>query len=161
MSVIGEAIEELFHREKWRYHKRGERTYSFGFRGENNRYDFWAFISESGSVLSVYSVLPLCATEKRMGDVAEYLHRANYDMMVGNFEMDFRDGEVRFKVTTDFNGIKPDLDHLDRIIDCCLAMSDRYLTGIGLILFRNYTPQQAISVAEGGGKAEERSHIVQ
>jgi len=161
LDCISEAIEELFRRENWKYQKRGERTYYFGFRGENGRYDFWAFINETGSVLSLYALLPLSAPEKYRGDIAEYLHRANYDMMVGNFEMDFRDGEIRFKVTTDFNGEKPDLDHLDRVIDCCLVMSDRYLTGIGLILFRSHTPQQAIAMVESGGVWEERSHIVQ
>ena len=161
MSLIGEALEELFQRENWKIQKRNDRTYTFGFRGENNRYDFWAFINETGTYLSIYAVLPLTAPEKRLGEIAEYLHRANYDMMVGNFELDFRDGEIRFKVTSDYLDIKPDLDALDRTIDCCLVMADRYITGIGLILFGDQSPQQAISFVEGGGNREERSTIVQ
>lgn len=161
MYVIAEAFEELFAREDWRYTKRDERTFSFGFRGDNNRYDFWAFINEKGNILSIYSIIPMAANQKRL-EIADFLHRANYDMMIGNFELDMRDGEIRFKTSADFNGEKPDLEMINKMIDCCLAMADRYLPGVGAILFSDITPEQAIEMVEGGGGTrEERSTIVQ
>lgn len=163
MNRIGEAIEELFARENWKYVKRDDRAYSFGFRGKNNRYDFWAFINEKGNILSVYSVIPLSAPEKMRILVAEFLHRANYDMMLGNFELDVRDGEIRFKCSADFGDVKPDPEQVNKMIDCCLAMADRYVPGIGAVLFGNQTPEQAISMVEGGVGpiTEEKSTIIQ
>ena len=161
MGLIAAAFEELFEREGWKYRKRNDRSYFFGFRGNNNRYDFWAFINAKGSVLSLYAILPLTAPGDKKDKVAEYLHRANYDMMLGNFELDFRDGEIRFKVTTDYGDQKPDLDQLNRAIDCCLTMADRYIEGVGLIIFAGHTPEQAISMVEGGAVREERSSIIQ
>jgi len=33
--------------------------------------------------------------------VNEFLTRANYGLNIGNFEMDFQDGEIRFKTAID------------------------------------------------------------
>ena len=38
--------------------------------------------------------------------MAEFLTRANYGLRIGNFEMDFEDGEVRYKSSVDFEGIE-------------------------------------------------------
>jgi hypothetical protein len=34
--------------------------------------------------------------------MAEYLTRANYGLILGNFAMDMADGEVHYKVSVDF-----------------------------------------------------------
>jgi len=36
----------------------------------------------------------------------KFLTRANYGMMIGNFEMDFTDGEIRYKTSIDVEGDK-------------------------------------------------------
>ena len=160
MSVISEAFEELFARENWRYQKRSDRSYTFGFRGDNNRYDLWAFINDKGNILSIYAIIPMTVPEQKRSDLADFLHRANYDMMIGNFEFDVRDGEIRFKVSSDFFGAKPEPDMISCMIDCALAMADRYAPGVGVILFGDQSPEQAFLLVEGGSR-EERSSIVQ
>ena len=163
MSLISTAFEALFEREKWKYQKRDERTYTFGFRGKNNRYNFWAFISTSETSISVYSIIPMSAPEAKRLEIADYLHRANYDMVIGNFELDMRDGEIRFKASADYGDEEPHLDRLDKLIDCCLAMADKYCPGIGMIVFGNSTPEQAINEIEGPKTEsnEDKSPILQ
>lgn len=39
---------------------------------------------------------------KRRGEMAEFLTRANSGLVIGNFEMDWADGAVRFKSSVDF-----------------------------------------------------------
>ena len=36
--------------------------------------------------------------EIKRQDIAEYLTRANYGMVMGNFEMDYSDGEIRYLI---------------------------------------------------------------
>ena len=162
MNPIAESFEELFARENWTYQKRDDRTYSFGFRGDNNRYDFWVFLNEKGNIITMYAVIPMSAPEPKRLVMGDFLHRANYDMMLGNFEIDMRDGEIRFKCSADFDNAKPDPDMLNRMIDCCLSMADRYMPGIGSVLYADMEPAAAIQQCEGDRRArEERSTIVQ
>lgn len=149
MHPIAQAIETLFSRENWKIQKRDERSYTFGFRGENNRYDFFALIGENSNSLCVYAILPMQSPENKLMEVAEFLHRANYGMIIGNFELDFRDGEVRYKVSVDFEEDAPNPDHINHMIDCGLAMADRYIPGIGAVVFGGRSVEEAIEMVEG------------
>jgi len=42
----------------------------------------------------------------KRGAVAEFINRANYGIIIGNFEMDFADGEIRYKTSIDVQGDK-------------------------------------------------------
>ena len=48
-----------------------------------------------------YSVLPLNVPCGQASAIAEFITRANYGMALGNFELDFNDGEVRYKTSVD------------------------------------------------------------
>lgn len=149
MHPIAQAIEALFNREGWKIQRQDERTYSFGFRGQNNRYDFRARIGERNNTLSIYAVLPMQAPNNKLHETAEFLHRANYGLIIGNFELDFRDGEIRYKVSIDMEDNVPNPDHINSMIDCALAMSDRYIPGLGQVVFANVSAEDAIKQIEG------------
>ena len=51
-----------------------------------------------------YVIAPVKAPEEVRAAVAEYITRANYGLRIGNFEMDYTDGEVRYKSSLDFEG---------------------------------------------------------
>jgi hypothetical protein len=44
------------------------------------------------------------APEAARNAVAEYITRANYGLIIGNFELDYDDGTIRFKTSLDFDG---------------------------------------------------------
>jgi hypothetical protein len=46
---------------------------------------------------------PLTRDERRY-EVARYITRANWELLLGNFEMDYDNGEVRFRSSVDFTG---------------------------------------------------------
>jgi hypothetical protein len=42
----------------------------------------------------------------RRAEVAELVTRANYGLIIGNFELDFGDGRVRYKTSFDYEGVE-------------------------------------------------------
>ncbi|MCK6619942.1 MAG: YbjN domain-containing protein [Calditrichaceae bacterium] len=44
------------------------------------------------------------ASETTRSQVAEFITRANYGILIGNFEMDYSDGSIRYKTSLDFQG---------------------------------------------------------
>ena len=150
MHPIAQAIEALFARENWRIQKTDEHSYTFDFRGENNRYIFHARIGERNNTLTIYAVCPMQVPNHRLQEAAEFLHRANYGMFIGNFELDFRDGEVRYKVSVDFEEKRPQPDYInEKMIDIALIMADRYTPGLGSVIFANKSAKDAIEDVEG------------
>ena len=71
--------------------------------------------------------------DARRLEVAEFLHRVNYGLLLGNFEMDYDEGEVRFRTSLMAEG---SLTHevLDRYIQMPAAMLDRYAPGLAAIV---------------------------
>jgi hypothetical protein len=46
------------------------------------------------------------AAKKDRDKVAEFIVRANYGLVIGNFEMRYKDGSVRFKSSVDFTRVE-------------------------------------------------------
>jgi hypothetical protein len=80
--------------------------------------------------------------------VAEYITRANYGLRIGNFEMDYSDGEVRYKSSLDFEGepLTPKL--IKNAMYPAVHTMDLYLPGLLGVMYGNKTPAEAIREIE-------------
>ena len=57
------------------------------------------FCRAEKDLIQIYAYCPIRGEEECMGKLLEYVARANYDLRVGNFEYDVRDGELRYRST--------------------------------------------------------------
>ena len=97
------------------------------------RHGSWLLIGqahEERGQAAVYSVLPEKIPAERRAAVNELLARINYGLILGNFEIDLTDGEVRFKVAADFGGAEPSVDQLKPLVATSLAQFDRWLPSL-------------------------------
>lgn len=110
----------------------------------------------------MYAIAPLGADEddsKMMASMAEFVCHANYGLKNGNFELDMRDGEIRFKSFVDCEGITPTLDMVRNSIHCPAAMFERYGDGIVGIIFGGMSAKEAVDRCEKGSEDEIRSML--
>ena len=99
---------------------------------------------------SVKACAPLNADENVRQDVAEYIARANYGMVFGNFELDMSDGEVAFKLTLDCedrSSLSDDL--LGKTFILPQNMLEKYGDGLLAVMFEMKSPEVAIDEIEG------------
>lgn len=98
---------------------------------------------------TVVAIAPMNVGEEYRASVAEYLTRANYGLKNGNFEMDYRDGEVRYKIYTNYKGLDTiSEDIIEDSIVIPALMFDRYGDGLAALLFGFSTPEDEIRKAE-------------
>jgi hypothetical protein len=69
-------------------------------------------------------------------------------MTIGNFELDFNDGEIRYKTSIDVEG-----DHLSSaliktLVYTNVSMMDQYLPGIKAVIETGVSPEEAIRAIE-------------
>lgn len=96
-----------------------------------------------------YAILSNKATEDRYALLSEYLHRANFGLLYGNFEIDYSDGEIRYKITTDCEDAnKLTNNQIDRSVVVPCAMFGRYGGGIIKLLVDDASPEVLIKEAE-------------
>ena len=80
--------------------------------------------------------------------VAEYITRANYGLRIGNFELDFDDGEVRYKSSLDFESVELTPGLIRNTIYPAVQTMDRYLPGVLSVVFGGKSAEEAIAAIE-------------
>jgi hypothetical protein len=66
--------------------------------------------------------------------VCEFLTRVNYGLAAGNFELDFSDGEVRYKTALQLRVHALDAATLRRVVRANGLAMETYLPGIGAVI---------------------------
>lgn len=86
---------------------------------------------------------------ENMHALAEYTARANYGLVQGNFQIDFRDGELRYwsAMLTDDNNL-PSIHTIGRVVFVGILMWERYGDGYLKVGLAGVDPETAVAEAE-------------
>ena len=74
------------------------------FEGENGPFTCYVLADDDAQRLGFYAVAPSLVDAAYRDAVALFTSRLNYGLTIGNFEIDFDSGEVRFRVGIDVEG---------------------------------------------------------
>lgn len=103
MARILDALTKFLKEDDWTVDPvEGHTAVRMSFSGDSGKWACFAQAREEQEQMVFYSVFPVSVPEEHRTEVALFLTRANYGMILGNFEIDLRDGEVRYKTATDF-----------------------------------------------------------
>ncbi|MBR8835460.1 MAG: YbjN domain-containing protein [Stigonema ocellatum SAG 48.90 = DSM 106950] len=126
----------------------GQPALQMAFQGENGKWTCYARTRVEQQQFVFYSICPVNAPEDKQLDIAEYLTRANCGMMIGNFELDFADGEISYKTSIDVEGDRLSSALIRRLVYANVTMMDQYLPGIMSVIYGNVSPEDAIARIE-------------
>jgi len=118
------------------------------FAGANGELRCYAQVRVDLEQFLFYVIAPVKAPENMRALVAEYIARANYGLRIGNFEMDYTDGEVRFKSGLDFEGEHLTPAFIKNAMYPAVHTMDFYLPGLLGVMYGNKTPLEAIRSIE-------------
>jgi hypothetical protein len=118
--------------------------YQMSFAGEHGPITCYAQVRVEEEILLCYAVAPVQVEEAARPAVAEFITRANYGLWIGNFEMDWDDGEVRYKSSLDFEGVVLTGELIRNAISPAVQMMVCYLPGL-LGVMDGKPPAQALS----------------
>jgi hypothetical protein len=121
------------------------RTYYYGKNGEFRCY---AQVRVDLQQFIFYAVATLKVPEDLRLAVAEYITRANYGLRIGNFEMDFSDGEVRYKSGIDFEDATITTYLIRNTVYPAVHTMDHYMPGLMKVIYGGVTPLVAIEEME-------------
>lgn len=145
MEMIFDVMCEFFDRDDWVYTKgRVENTVVTNHHGTYGTWTCIAYAAEPQRQFAFYSILPSNAPIHQRDMVGEYLHRLNYGLLVGNFEIDWEDGEVRFKTSIDVEGSSLSLELVRNTVYANVIQFDQYLPGILGVLHGGLTIREAL-----------------
>ena len=151
-SII-EVIRRYCDDDGIRYRSLDERTIQAGFQGNNFTYHMLVRSREGHQQAILLTIVPVKVQSEQRLAVAEFLCRANYGLMLGNFEMDYDTGEVRYKTSVDVEGGALTTGMVKTLVHVNLSTADKYAKGLISVLYRGMTAAQAIAELEGSSAA--------
>ena len=150
MGDLLDVVTSFFREEGWAFRQlEGQPTLSVSFSGKSGQWSCYARINEEKEVFIFYSYCPVKAPEDKRPILGDFLTRANYGLYIGNFELDYNDGEVRYKTSIDVEGDRLSTALVKRLVYANVSVMDRYLPGILSIIYGGASPTEAIAQVEG------------
>jgi hypothetical protein len=150
VGALGETAAAFFQMDGWSFSfDREQNVIRTSFQGDSGQWNCYAQVREALEQFVFYSVCPMNVPEDKRGAVAEFLTRANYGLTVGNFEMNYGDGEVRFKTSIDVEGDRLSTALVRQLVYSNVTMVDTYLPGIMSVIYGGVSPAEAIAEREG------------
>ncbi len=146
---IFEKMVNFFKEDDWEFIElEGEPILQMDFPGENGQLNCYAQAREAQQQFVFYSTCPIKAPEDKRLEIAEFLTRANCGMIVGNFELDFANGEIRYKVSAEVEDDNLSSALIGGLVYANVMMMDEYLPGIMSVINSNVSPADAIAQIE-------------
>ena len=146
---ISEVMREFFDEDDWNFVElEGESVLQMAFEGENGRYTCYACAFEESEQFVFYSLCPLAVPPEQTLPMAEYLMKVNYGLIVGNFELDFTDGEIRYKSSIDVEDEQLTTALVNNLVYGNVLTMDKYLPGITAIINAQISADEAIALVE-------------
>ncbi|NES67194.1 MAG: YbjN domain-containing protein [Okeania sp. SIO2D1] len=151
-SILATIIA-YFTKDDWTFTKlQGQSVLQMAYQGQNGLWNCYAQARETEEQFVFYSIYPELVSEEKRLAMAELLTRINYGLIIGNFEMDFNDGEIRYKTSIGVEGNILTHQIIKRLVYANVAIIDYYLPGIRAVMDGNISPEEAIALIESKPK---------
>lgn len=149
MGQLYTAVVDYLTEDGWNFRVAEEDVaVQMGFRGRSSSWQCLCIVDEEKGFVRFYSILPAVVDEPLRATIAEFVTRANYGLPIGNFEMDWSDGEVRYKTSIDIEGGELTAKMVENLLMSNLTTTDRYLPGLMRVLYGDKEPAEAVTEIE-------------
>ncbi|OXL25516.1 YbjN domain-containing protein [Psychrobacter sp. DAB_AL32B] len=130
ISIV-DYLKQYFNDKEWHYtHYQpatndSQQSHHLFLRMRNKQLDcgYLFRVQETNNLLAVYGVLPFLIPESHQSAAMLLITQINYDMLIGNLEMDINDGEIRYKNAIDIEAVGIDDDIIEHLLQSVVAMT--------------------------------------
>ena len=150
MGRIFDATAEFLQNDNWPVTVVEDRLIlRTGFNGDHGEFSCYAQAREEQEQFAFYSIFPVKINQKDHYTVMQFITLANFGMIIGNFELDLSDGEVRYKTSVDLEGVDIQAGMLRNLVYANVLTMDKYFTGLMRVIYGGIMPEDAINEIEG------------
>lgn len=158
MGQVFEEMVNFFQEDGWNFYQLGDQSIiSLNISADNGTWQCLAQANDEKENFAFYSICPVNVPEPKRIAIAEYITRANHGLHSGNFEMDFEDGEIRYKTSAKFTGYNHKSAMFEHLVYANINIMDLYLPGIMRVIYSNGSPLEAIQEIERSLEEESES----
>jgi hypothetical protein len=115
----------------------------------------FAAVSADMEIFVFYLNFGVATADDRKSEIAKFLTLANFNLMNGNFEMDYEDGLIRFRSGVCFQGTELSGALIRNVILFAMNTVEHYAEGVIDVVARGKSAEQAFQEASASADADE------
>jgi hypothetical protein len=139
MPAVRAAIEHL----EWKPDVTNDDSFRVRLNGKRFNFAAWLIVDEEARTFVCYGILPINVEPARRVAVAETMTRINFRLRLGTFDLDFDDGEMRYRTGCDVEGGELTQHMVLTVVGNVCASIDRYGSALMRVMFGDATPEDA------------------
>ncbi len=148
--LLPTVLDALNDRE-WTYTVNEELSLvTFGVGGEHTAYNCALFTDDETRLVTMIAQSPMRIPHEERVSACELLMRANHGLMFGGFDLDFSDGEVRYKVAVDVEGGTLGVEAVHSMITVALDMFELWYPALMKVVYGGVSPEDAVTEVNAG-----------
>lgn len=148
-ETIFQAIINFFVEDNWQFsYLKAEPIVRVNFQGKNAQWDCYVKVIEEKQQFAFYSICPIRTRLNKRLPVTEFITRANYGMIMGNFEFDFTSGEIRYKTSIDVEGDNLSFALIKQVVYANVTVMDEYLPSLIAVIEGKAGVREALAQIE-------------
>jgi hypothetical protein len=120
----------------------------FNFSGNEANWMVTICNFEDSRQIVVLSVVSSLVPVERRAEMKEFISTVNFGLLVGNFEMDAEEGEVRFRTGADVDDMVVDQTLVRNLVYGNVSSMDIYISAINKVIHGNMSHQDAVAMVE-------------
>lgn len=152
MSSLFDVVKNFVEEDDWPHQQIEDRPIlRTGFSSDAGQWACYAHVREEQEQFVFYSVFPFAIPAEKRPAITEYITRANYGLLLGNFEMDLDDGDLRYKTSIDVEGAELTPALVRSLMYANVMTMSSYFPGLMNLLYSDISPTEAIAKAEAAG----------
>jgi hypothetical protein len=139
-----EVVHAFLEEEQWQFTEPNARTIRFWLSADHGDLEGRAILEEEYGIFVFYSRLPIRVPKEKRSVATELFMRINWNLSVGNFEMDMDSGRVFFRTSVDVDGDELRLAVVRNLVYTNFRVMDRFIPVILSVIFGQMDPKQAL-----------------
>jgi len=149
MSSLFDVAVQFFEDDEWNFMEvRPGELLSMAFSGNSGNFECYAIADEESQIFQFISKAPVKVPKDKRLVIAELLTRANYGLPLGNLEMDFEDGEVRYQTGIAVEGDRLTPALIKRLVHSNMYLIDLFFPAILKVIYGGVSPEKAVKEIE-------------
>lgn len=142
-----EILCQILKEEGWKYEcDTKNEIVRLEIHGTNSDYTSFIIVDEEQeSLLCNTHIRQKIPYSKRL-ELCNFMNRVNYELAIGNFEMDMDDGEIRFRTYLDSANAEPTKEQLLNLIWNGAQAFDTYYPGLLKIITTDFSSEEALEL---------------
>ena len=131
LTPIVDYLKQYFDNKEWQYtyyrpsHTDSQRSHHLSLKMTHRQLScgYLFRVQENHSLIAVYGILPFLIPESHRSAAMLLMTQMNYNMLIGNIEMDVDDGEIRYKNALDVEAVGINDGIIEHLLQSVVAMT--------------------------------------